>query len=92
MVLDALRKFVESGSGLMTGHHHIALRELDKGMNQLKDLFGVKFVGEEGWNLYKDTYYYEPVTLDYTTPEKSLSRHNSRYWSEGSKVVATKRG
>ena len=87
-----LREFTESGRGIMTGHHHIALRELDKGMNKLKDLFGIKFVGEDGWNQRRDTYYDAPVPMDYTSPERSVSPHNSRFWATGNEVVASKRG
>src|SRR5690625_1208673 len=90
--VEALREFAETGRGLLTGHHHIALRELDKGMNKLKDLFGVKFVGEEGWNQYQSTYYDEPVEMDYVGPEESESAHDSRYWSEGDQLIATRTG
>ena len=87
-----LREFTESGRGIMTGHHHMALRELDKGMNKLKDLFGIKFVGEDGWNQRRDTYYDAPVPMDYTSPERSVSPHNSRFWATGNEVIASKRG
>lgn len=90
--VDALREFVESGRGLLTGHHHIGMFQLDSGMNRLKDLFGVKFVIEDGWSHMSPHGSQTEDYVDYIAPEKSRSINSSMYWYNSDKVIAVKRG
>lgn len=86
--MEALTEFVDSGRGILTGHHHMGLWQLDQGMNKLKDRFGVKFVVESGWTSTEQT----PITYDYIAPEKSIDRWRSNYWHGSDKVIAKKQG
>lgn len=76
----------------MTGHHHIGMFQLDSGMNLLKDLFGVKFVIEDGWDHQATSGAKTEDYVDYIAPEKSLSKNQSKYWHNSSQVIAAKRG
>lgn len=86
--VQSLREFAESGRGLLTGHHHIGQWHLDRGMNQLKDLFGVKFVRESGYPESPES----AAMVDYVAPEPSLGKTASRYHFKSNQLIAVKRG
>ena len=91
--IEALREFINSGRGVLTGHHHMGLWNLTGGMNKLKDEFGIKFVAEAGY-YDRNTNSSDPVknNIDYVLPDVSSSDCSSYYWHGSDKVTATKKG
>ena len=92
--VQAVADFINYGGGVLAGHHHLGVFQLDKGLNQIKDLFGVKFVIEQGTlGLHsaplRDT---ELANVDVVMPDISEAVHTSRYWYGSEKVKIEKKG
>ena len=92
--VQAVADFIEYGGGVLAGHHHLGVFQLDRGLNRIKDLFGVKFVIENGTlGLHnaplRDT---ELANVDYVAPDISEAVHTSRYWYGSEKVKIEKKG
>ena len=90
--IEYIREFIQSGRGVLTGHHHLGLWDLNSGMNRLKDEFGVKFVVETDWDKRDNLSEEEKSKIDYILPEVSKNRYSSRYWYNSDKVKAEKKG
>ena len=92
--IDAIRKFIQDGRGVLTGHHHIGLWHLDKGMNKLKEEFGLKFIIESGYENTNRFSQDEMSQIDYVSPEPVISNSGtaSRLWHGSSEVIANKKG